>query len=62
MKLIQSKRKEPSVVVEALNFMFDVYSDCAFDYDLPVFIECGFLNGLKQVLPSVRSMVRNMQL
>ncbi|CEG78124.1 hypothetical protein RMATCC62417_12777 [Rhizopus microsporus] len=39
--------------------MFDVYSDCAFDYDLPVFIECGFLNGLKQVLPSIRSMVKS---
>lgn len=57
MKLLESKATEASVVVEALNLMFDVYSDCAFDYDFPVFVQGGFLNGLKQVVPRVRSMV-----
>lgn len=57
MKLLESKATEASVVVEALNLMFDVYSDCAFDYDFPVFVQGGFLNGLKQAVPRVRSMV-----
>jgi hypothetical protein len=51
------KSTKASVIVEALNLIFDVYSDAAFDYDLPVFCEGGFLNILKQVLSSVRSMV-----
>ncbi|CAO0800124.1 unnamed protein product [Mucor circinelloides] len=59
MKLLESKATEASVVVEALNLMFDVYSDCAFDYDFPVFVQGGFLNGLKQVVPRVRSMVKS---
>lgn len=51
------KSNQPSIIVEALNLIFDVYSDAAFDYDLPVFVQGGFLNLLKQILPSVRSMV-----
>jgi hypothetical protein len=57
MKILESKTIEASVMVEALNLLFDVYSDCAFDYDFPVFVQGGFLNGLKQVVPRVRSMV-----
>ncbi|KAG0748612.1 hypothetical protein G6F23_001752 [Rhizopus arrhizus] len=63
MNLIQTitkQRKEASVLIEALNFMYDVYSDCEFDYDLPVFVQGGFLDGLKQVLSSVRAMVINL--
>lgn len=51
------KSNQPSIIVEALNLIFDVYSDAAFDYDLPVFVQGGILNLLKQILPSVRSMV-----
>jgi hypothetical protein len=57
MTLLSDKSTPPSVIVEALNLIFDVYSDAAFDYDLPVFVQGNFLNGLKQILPSVRSMV-----
>lgn len=57
MKILEYKTTEASVMVEALNLLFDVYSDCAFDYDFPVFVQGGFLNVLKQVVPRVRSMV-----
>lgn len=59
MTLLNDKTTKPSVVVEALNLLFDVYSDAEFDYDLPVFVQGGFLNNLKQLFSSVRSMVRN---
>jgi hypothetical protein len=40
---------------EILNAIFDVYSDCAFDYDLPVFVNGGYLSALKSVLPLFRN-------
>ncbi|CEP07957.1 hypothetical protein [Parasitella parasitica] len=59
MKILESKTTKASVMVEALNFMFDVYSDCAFDYDFPVFVQGGFLNRMKQIVPRVSSMVKS---
>lgn len=58
MNLLNDKATKPAVAIEALNLLFDVYSDAAFDYDLPVFVQGAFLNNLKQVLPSIRSTVR----
>ncbi|KAI9262021.1 armadillo-type protein [Sporodiniella umbellata] len=61
MNLIQNatqQRKEPSVLVEALNFMYDVYSDCEFDYDFPVFVQGGFLKALNKLPSPVRAMVK----
>lgn len=57
MNLLNDKTTKPSVIVEALDLLFDVYSDAEFDYDLQVFVEGAFLNNLKQILPSIRSMV-----
>lgn len=51
------KQYDAAIIVEALNFLYDVYSDYAFDYDFPVFVQGGFLNILKQIVPAVRSMV-----
>ncbi|CAO3653544.1 unnamed protein product [Mucor hiemalis] len=59
MTLLNDKTTKPSVVVEALNFIYDVYSDAEFDYDSPVFVQGGFLNNLKQLFSSVRSMVKS---
>lgn len=59
MNLIQTnsqQRKDIPVLIEALNFIYDVYSDCEFDYDLPVFVQGNFLKALNQ-LPSVRAVV-----
>lgn len=54
---IGSHKTQPDVAVEALNLVFDVYSDCAFDYDTPVYVQGKFNNQLKQLLPSVKAMV-----
>ncbi|KAI9473535.1 MAG: armadillo-type protein [Benjaminiella poitrasii] len=54
----QKTHAKPEVIVEALNFMFDVYSDCAFDYDEPVYIQGNFNNELKKITPAFRSMVK----
>jgi hypothetical protein len=54
---IGSHKTQPDVAVEALNFVFDVYSDCAFDYDTPVYIQGKFNNQLKQFLPAFRTLV-----
>lgn len=54
---VSSGQTAPAVAVETLNCIYDVYSDCAFDYDEPVFVRGGFLPLLKKVVPSIRSMV-----
>ncbi|CAO3668115.1 unnamed protein product [Umbelopsis ramanniana] len=43
---------------EILNAIFDVYGDCAFDYDLPVFVNGGYLSALKSVLPTYKNVVK----
>ncbi|KAG2187982.1 hypothetical protein INT44_000732 [Umbelopsis vinacea] len=43
---------------EILNALFDVYGDCAFDYDLPVFVNGGYLSALKSVLPAYKNVVK----
>ncbi|KAI8380805.1 armadillo-type protein [Blakeslea trispora] len=60
MQLLTDKKKhdQPAVIVEALNLIYDVYSDHVFDYDDPVFVQHGFLNRLKQIVSPVRSMVK----
>jgi hypothetical protein len=57
---IGTGQTRPDVAVEALNFIFDVYSDCAFDYDTPVYVQGKFNNQLKQILPAFKSMVTNL--
>ncbi|KAG1468335.1 hypothetical protein G6F56_003891 [Rhizopus delemar] len=47
------------VSVEALNFVFDVYNDCAFDYDMPVYVQGNFNSQLKKIVPSVKAMVKS---
>jgi len=43
---------------EILNAMFDVYCDCAFDYDQPVFVNGGYLASLKAVVGPFRQLVK----
>ncbi|KAF7721012.1 hypothetical protein EC973_005562 [Apophysomyces ossiformis] len=56
---IRTHQTKAEAAVEALNFIYDVYGDCEFDYDETVFIQGNFLNELRQILPSVRSMVKS---
>ncbi|KAI9488024.1 armadillo-type protein [Zychaea mexicana] len=56
---VTSRQTAPAVAVEALNCIFDVYSDCAFDYDMPVFVQGNFLLQLKVLVPTIRTMTKN---
>ncbi|TPX37640.1 hypothetical protein SmJEL517_g00597 [Synchytrium microbalum] len=46
------------VVFEALDAIFDVYSDASFDYDEPVFVGCDFLRRLKDSVQAVRVKIK----
>lgn len=43
--------------VEALDALFDIYSDAEFAYDEPVFVQNGFVKYLENSIPKVRAMV-----
>ena len=58
LKNVTTRQTTAAVAVETLNCIFDVYSDCAFDYDLPVFVQGNFLLQLKVLVPTIRIMVR----
>ncbi|KAJ1665177.1 hypothetical protein IW140_003550 [Coemansia sp. RSA 1813] len=45
-------------VVEALDIMFDIYSDMDFDYDEPVFVRGGFLGKLRKLYLPMRKMAK----
>ncbi|KAJ1647253.1 hypothetical protein LPJ64_001366 [Coemansia asiatica] len=36
-------------IIEALDLFYDIYSDMEFDYDEPVFVQCGFLAKIRQL-------------
>jgi hypothetical protein len=44
---------------EILNAIFDVYGDYVYDYDLPVFVNGGYLPALKQVVPLFRNAAKH---
>ncbi|KAI8065835.1 armadillo-type protein [Gongronella butleri] len=48
-----------AVRIEALNLIYDVYSDENFDYDLPVYVQGQFSNQLQQMVPATRKMVKS---
>ncbi|KAI9301750.1 armadillo-type protein [Cunninghamella echinulata] len=58
MNVLRHSQTSPEVRIESLNLLYDVYSDCAFDYDEPVFVQSDYLSQLKQLLPPIRSMVK----
>ncbi|KAJ2778639.1 hypothetical protein H4R18_004483 [Coemansia javaensis] len=45
-------------IVEALDLLFDVYGDMAYDYDEPVFVRGGFLARLRQLPGPMRKLVK----
>jgi hypothetical protein len=47
-----------SDTIEALNQLFDIYADEAFDYDEPVFWGDGLLAHLEAAIPNVRRMAK----
>ncbi|ORX43716.1 ARM repeat-containing protein [Hesseltinella vesiculosa] len=59
MNCLRDMNSSDAVRIEALNLLYDVYSDEAFDYDLPVFVQGQFLGHLKQLVPPIRKMVKS---
>ncbi|KAI9500474.1 hypothetical protein BX070DRAFT_195836 [Coemansia spiralis] len=45
-------------IVEAMDMLFDIYSDMAFDYDEPVFVRGDFLNKLRQLYIPMRKLAK----
>jgi hypothetical protein len=55
LKLLNEKKVSNRVIVEILDQMFEIYDDCAYDYDAPVFVQLGYLDQLKALRPEVRA-------
>lgn len=47
LECLSSPELDPSLLVDIMTFVFEIYSDEDFDYDKPVFVEGGFLDLLK---------------
>ncbi|KAJ2761859.1 hypothetical protein H4S06_000983, partial [Coemansia sp. BCRC 34490] len=47
------------LIAEALDIMFDIYSDADFDYDEPVFVRGNFLDRLRKLYPSIRRLAKS---
>ncbi|PVU87696.1 hypothetical protein BB561_006213 [Smittium simulii] len=45
--------------IQALDDMFDTYSDNSFDYDAPVFVALDFLSSLKKILLTLKTMTKS---
>ncbi|KAJ3043927.1 hypothetical protein HDV00_003967 [Rhizophlyctis rosea] len=56
--VLLSSTTSAEVVAEALNALFDIYADAAFDYNAPVFVQGGFLAKLKELYPGLRGKVK----
>ncbi|KAI9093796.1 armadillo-type protein [Phlyctochytrium arcticum] len=48
----------PLLISEILNAFFDIYADCAFDYDLPVYVQGGFNAVLKELVPVLKARIK----
>ncbi|KAK9474166.1 armadillo-type protein [Dipodascopsis tothii] len=51
-------KTEPAVAIEALNALFDVFGDQAYDYDAELFVRGGMLKRLTDVQPQIKQMAK----
>lgn len=59
MRLLEDPSTGASQRFEAVDALFDIYSDAAYPYDEPVFVQEGMLDRLKDwVLPELRQAIR----
>lgn len=49
-------RTDPDAALEAINAIFDIYGDAAFDYDEPVFVKGNFLKHLRDANVKLKTM------
>lgn len=58
-QILSNKDTKAPILVEATNSLFDIYSDINFDYDVPIFVQRGYLQALKtQVQPNLKSVFK----
>ncbi|KAJ2615918.1 hypothetical protein H4S08_001030 [Coemansia sp. RSA 1365] len=50
---------DPEPILEALDLLFDVYGDMAYDYDEPVFVRGGLLSQLRQLYQPMRRLCKS---
>ncbi|KAJ3409009.1 hypothetical protein HDV05_004658 [Chytridiales sp. JEL 0842] len=55
---LQNPKTSAEVLSETLNAVFDIYADASFDYDLPVFVQGGYLQILRGMLGGMKSRVK----
>lgn len=48
------QKQGTEIVVESLNLIFDIFGDADYEYDLPVFVEGGYLSRLEGLESGVR--------
>lgn len=54
--LKQSKAQE--IPIECINLIYDIFGDCNYDYDEPVFVQGNYLENLRNVEPKVKSLYK----
>lgn len=54
-----SSQQDVDIVIEALNAIYDVYGDIAYEYDGPVFRAKGFLNRLQALRGRIRAATKS---
>lgn len=57
--VLQHPETKVADMVEALNSIFDIYADKAYDYDEPVFWRDGFHQHLQDVLPKAKKVAKS---
>ncbi|CAB4256976.1 similar to Saccharomyces cerevisiae YDL063C Protein required for biogenesis of the large ribosomal subunit [Maudiozyma barnettii] len=58
-KLLSSKDTPVDILIEALSSIFEIYSDCDFTYDVPVFVNGNYLSVLEQnVVPNLKEVFK----
>ncbi|KAK9460418.1 uncharacterized protein V1516DRAFT_676579 [Lipomyces oligophaga] len=57
-QILSLPNKEPQIVIEALNSIFDIFADQDYDYDRVVFVKGGLLKHLVECQAEVRKMVK----
>jgi hypothetical protein len=50
-----------AIIAELLNAIYDIYADKSYDYDLPVFVDKGFNQILKQQFPLIQSKFKEIE-
>lgn len=54
----QSNPKSIELVVESINLVFDIFADKNYSYDYEIFVQQGYLQQLKELIPQTKEMYK----